>query len=153
MSRGCQKRFPRLCFPGNPLRVWMGMSTRMQTEGCQPDTDPSRPFQGDLPALCPPREVPRCSMPHGLTPEPWIRGCSRALPVDIFGDWLLQPSHIYAQTSPLPQAGAGAPQSHGVVSGLTSTIGNEKKENPIPIPTPWSGSSHWEKLLSAKDDD
>lgn len=44
------------------------------------------------------------------------------------------------------------PKSCGDVSSLTSTIGREKKENPIPSP-PWSGSSHWEKLLSAMDDD
>lgn len=43
------------------------------------------------------------------------------------------------------------PKSCGVVSGLTSSIGKEKKENPIPSP-PWSGSSHREKLLSAMDD-
>lgn len=87
VSCGCQKRIPRL-LSWDPLRVWKGMSTQMQMEGCQPDTDPSRTFQGDLTALCPPTELPRCSMSQGLSPlalELWIHGCSCCLPADIFG--------------------------------------------------------------------
>lgn len=60
-----------------------------------------------------PQNFPGAPCPRAFPLWPWSCG-STAVPVvsqQIFlGDWLLWPSHIYAQTSPFPQAGVGAPQ-------------------------------------------